>query len=96
LPRSLLEAAACGRPIVTTKTPGCGDFISRSGAGLVVPADDAVALAEALRTLAGDAALRQRLGAAARAHVEAHHTLRHASDAAAAAWRAVASAKAQR
>src|SRR5262249_51494740 len=34
LPRSLLEAAACGRPIVTTDVPGCRDFIGDSGAGL--------------------------------------------------------------
>lgn len=89
LPRSLLEAAACGRPIVTTDTPGCADFVRTGDIGLVTPANDAGALAQALQALSGDAALRRRLGAAARAQVEAHYTLGHAADAAAQAWRAV-------
>jgi glycosyltransferase involved in cell wall biosynthesis len=91
LPRGLLEAAACGRPIVTTQTPGCADFV-RDGIGIVVEPDDPAALAHALEQLAQDPPLRQRLGAAARAQVEARHTLKHAADAAAAAWSAACAA----
>lgn len=66
LPKSLLEAAACGRPIVATDVPGCRE-IARAGVNaLLVPPDDAPALADALDRLAQDPALRQRFGAASR------------------------------
>jgi glycosyltransferase involved in cell wall biosynthesis len=96
LPRSLLEAAACGRPIITTDTPGCADFVRRGEIGAVVDADNAAALAAALEKLAQDGELRLRLGAAARALVESHYTLAHAADAAASAWRSLGAAKARR
>jgi glycosyltransferase involved in cell wall biosynthesis len=67
VPMSLLEAAACGRPLVATDVPGCREIARHGETALVVPPDDPTALAAALRTLAGDAALRARLGAAARA-----------------------------
>jgi glycosyltransferase involved in cell wall biosynthesis len=70
LPKSLLEAAACGRPIVATDVQGCRE-IGREGLNaLLVPADDAPALAEAIRRLAHDAGLRARFGAAGRQLVE--------------------------
>jgi glycosyltransferase involved in cell wall biosynthesis len=71
LPKSLLEAAACGRPIVATDVPGCREIARRDVNALLVPADDAAALAEAIDRLATDAALRRRFGAAGRAMVEA-------------------------
>jgi len=85
LPRSLLEAAACGRPIVTTDAPGCRDFVTAE-MGLVVPRNDVHALAEALRLLAGDASLRAAMGAAGRAKVIAGYTEAHAADVASRAW----------
>jgi glycosyltransferase involved in cell wall biosynthesis len=87
LPRSLLEAAAGGRPIVTSDAPGCGDFVSSGEAGVVVARESVNALTQALRTLACDAAMRARMGAAARAQVVAGYTERHAADAASAAWK---------
>ena len=70
LPKSLLEAAACGRPIVATDVPGCRE-IARDGVNaLLVPPDDPASLADALARLAADAALRQRFGAAGRRLVE--------------------------
>ena len=71
LPKSLLEAAACGRPIVATDVPGCREIARADVNALLVPADDAAALAEAIDRLASDAALRHRFGAAGRAMVEA-------------------------
>jgi glycosyltransferase involved in cell wall biosynthesis len=70
LPKTLLEAAASGRPIVATDVPGTRD-IARDGINAVlVPAGDAVALAAALRQLAGDAERRRRFAEAGRRLVE--------------------------
>jgi glycosyltransferase involved in cell wall biosynthesis len=89
LPRLLLEAAACGRPIVTTDVPGCADFVLHRQTGLVVPANNAGLLADAIAELAAEEQLRQRMGEAGRARVLAGYTERHAADAAASAWRAL-------
>jgi len=70
LPKSLLEPAAMGRPLIATDVPGCRE-IARDGVNaLLVPPDDAGALAAALERLADDAELRRRFGAASRALVE--------------------------
>ncbi|WP_293865732.1 glycosyltransferase family 4 protein [uncultured Alsobacter sp.] len=61
LPKALLEAAACGRALVATDVPGCRDVARPGVSGLLVPADDAPALADALRTLMLDAAQRRAL-----------------------------------
>ncbi len=66
LPRSLLEAAACGRPMVATDVPGCREVV-RADTGLLVPVDDPAALAEAIAKLAQSPDLRRQYGAAARA-----------------------------
>ena len=65
LPKALIEAAASGRAVVTTDVPGCRDAVSSQSAFLV-PARDAVALADSLRTLIGDFGLRRRMGEAGR------------------------------
>jgi glycosyltransferase involved in cell wall biosynthesis len=70
LPVSLLEAAACARPIVATDVPGCREIARPDLNALLVPANDAAALADAIDRLAGDADLRRRFGAAGRALVE--------------------------
>jgi len=67
LPKALLEAAASGRPIVTTDVPGCREVVRDGIEGLLVPPRDPARLAHALRTLIADPALRSRMGAAARA-----------------------------
>lgn len=71
LPTSLSEAAACGRPIVTTDTPGCRDVVRDGETGYLVPPSDTTALSVALDRLVSDPELRQRMGAAARADAEA-------------------------
>jgi glycosyltransferase involved in cell wall biosynthesis len=70
LPNALLEAAAAGKPIVTTAAGGSVEAVIDGRTGLVVPVGDRVALAAALARLASDASLRGRFGAAARAHAE--------------------------
>ena len=70
LPKSLIEAAACGRPVVTTDVPGCRDAIEPGVSGVLVPPRDARALAAAVAALAEDEALRTRMGDAGRALAE--------------------------
>jgi glycosyltransferase involved in cell wall biosynthesis len=66
MPRALLEAAACARPLVVTDVPGCRHFVRDGVEGLIVPPEDADALADALERLARDPELRLRMGEAAR------------------------------
>jgi glycosyltransferase involved in cell wall biosynthesis len=70
LPKSLLEAAACGLPIVATDVPGCREAVRDGATGLLVPARSVAPLADALASLILDAELRTRMGAAGRAYVE--------------------------
>jgi glycosyltransferase involved in cell wall biosynthesis len=66
LPLSMIEAAACGRSLIATDVPGCREIVQHEVNGLLVPRDDAGALANAIDRLAGDAALRQRFARASR------------------------------
>ena len=66
LPKSLLEAAACGRAMVATDAPGCREIAIEGETALTVKVGDASALAAAMAKLAGDADLRKRFGANAR------------------------------
>lgn len=70
MPRSLLEAAARGRPLVTTDVPGCRSLVEDGANGLIVPARNPEALANAIATLANDPALRYRLGREARRRID--------------------------
>ncbi len=66
LPKSLLEAAAAGRPMVASDVPGCREIVRHDETGLLARVGNPEAFAAALTRLAGDAALRSRLGDAAR------------------------------
>lgn len=77
MPVSLLEAMACGVPVIATDVRGCREAIAGGEGGELVPVRDAAALAEALRKLAADPDERRRLGAAGLARVEDHYTTTH-------------------
>jgi glycosyltransferase involved in cell wall biosynthesis len=62
VPKALLEAAACSRPIVATDVPGCREVVRNGENGFLVPPRDAQALAGALGTLLGDRDLQERMG----------------------------------
>jgi len=70
-PNVVLEAMAAGLPVVATPVGAIPDMIRDGEEGLLVPARDAAALTHALGRLANDPGLRARLGARARARVEA-------------------------
>lgn len=72
LPMSLLEAAACGRPMVATDVPGCREVVKDGETGFLVPADNATALAQAIERLAISKELRARMGASARKFAVEH------------------------
>jgi glycosyltransferase involved in cell wall biosynthesis len=76
LPKALLEAAACGRPLIGTDVAGIRDLVIDGRTGLLVPPNDVEALAQAMVQLAGDVDLRARMGASARAHVAAGFSAR--------------------
>lgn len=66
MPKSLLEAAACGLPIVTTDAPGCRQIVQNGVNGLLVRPKDAPALAAALRHMFENPGERARMGVAGR------------------------------
>jgi len=70
MPLALLEAAACGKPIVTTDVPGCNHLVEDGVNGFLVPRNDWMKLADSIETLANSGNLRARFGAAAREIVE--------------------------
>ena len=63
LPKSLIEAASVGRPIVTTDVPGCREVVTHLVNGLLVRPRDSKELAAAIEKLASDPDLRRKMGA---------------------------------
>lgn len=70
LPKILIEAAACGRVVVTTDHPGCRDAIESGVTGILVPVRNAIALADAIEDLINDPLRCQVMGNAGRALAE--------------------------
>lgn len=66
LPKSLLEAAACGRAVITTDVPGCRDAIEPNVTGLLVKAKSITDLARTILKLLNDDLLRNQLGESGR------------------------------
>lgn len=64
LPKALLEAAACGRAVVTTDVPGCRDAIEPSVTGVLVPVRNSDVLAQAIEHLLTNHDIREAMGLA--------------------------------
>jgi glycosyltransferase involved in cell wall biosynthesis len=75
-PRSVLEAMATGRAIVTTDVPGCRETVVPGVTGLLVPVRDPAALAEAMASLAGDRTRLAAMGERGRAFAEEKYDVR--------------------
>ncbi|HET6601285.1 MAG TPA: glycosyltransferase family 4 protein [Gaiella sp.] len=72
IPNKVFQALACARPVITADTPAARELLSDGTDALLVPAGDAEALAVAVRRLAADDALAERVARAARETFEAH------------------------
>lgn len=81
LPKSLVEAAACGRAVITTDVPGCRYVIEPGNTGLLVPVRDALALADAIEYLVRNPEQRTRMGAAGRDFAEREFGIKGVVDA---------------
>ena len=77
LPKSLIEAAACGRAVVTTDVAGCRDAIIPNITGLLCPAKDPKKLATAIKKLILDPNRRQEMGRAGRKLAEVEFAIEH-------------------
>lgn len=77
LPKVLIEAAACGKAVITTDVPGCRDAVEPGITGLLVPARDAQALAQAISDLLNNLARCHELGKAGRLLAEQAFDIQH-------------------
>jgi glycosyltransferase involved in cell wall biosynthesis len=92
--RVTLEAMAAGRPLVASRVGGLTEAVVEGETGVLVPPDDAAALAAALRSVLVDPAGRSRMGRAARRRYQASYTIDHMATSWREAWeRAVAGAR---
>lgn len=76
LPKVLIEAAACGRPVVTTDHPGCRDAILVDETGLLIEIKSVDSLANAIECLLEDDELRSSMGVKGRALAEAEYDIK--------------------
>jgi glycosyltransferase involved in cell wall biosynthesis len=74
LPKSLIEAMACGRPIITTDVPGCREIVRQGENGLLVEPRNISALIEALKYLLQNSGIRKKMGAAGRMIAEQEYS----------------------
>jgi glycosyltransferase involved in cell wall biosynthesis len=81
VPRTLQEALAMGRPVITTDLPGCRDTVQAGRNGVLVPPRDAAALAEAMRAFIADPGMIARMGAEAARVAEERFDVRRVNDA---------------
>ena len=67
-PKILMEAAACGRPVVATNVPGCKDAVIKNITGILIPPKNYLALAEAIKNLCFDHNKLSTMSLSARKH----------------------------
>lgn len=75
LPKALIEAAACGRPIITTDAPGCREMIIDGLNGILVPVNDPEAIVSAIQRLLENKEERLKMGEASRSIAEERFAL---------------------
>ena len=75
LPKSLIEADAIGRPVVTCNSVGCKEAVIDGYNGFLIPTRDVDALVEKLDILFSDAVLRQKMGRNSRKYAEENFSI---------------------
>jgi glycosyltransferase involved in cell wall biosynthesis len=75
LPQAIMQAMACGVPVIATSIGAIGEAVLHNRTGMLVPPRDPDALVQALDRLIGDAGLRQAMSTAASAHAQEHFGL---------------------
>ena len=91
LPIALLEAMACARPVIASDIGGVSELVRDGEEGLLVPAGDAIALADAIGRLASNGTLRMRFAESGHRRVMSAFTIKHMADAVVAIYRQVTS-----
>ena len=76
-PKILMEAAACGRPVVTTDVPGCRDAIIKNITGILVPPRNYITLAKEIKNLCNNRKKLETFGNAARKHALENFDINH-------------------
>jgi glycosyltransferase involved in cell wall biosynthesis len=89
----LIEAMSCGKPVIASDIPGVRRVVDHGQVGFLVPPGDVGALAARIDQLAGDEALRERLGQAGRMKVEARYQWRSIAGQIDAEYRSVLAAR---
>ena len=77
VPKVLIEAASCGRPILSTDMPGCREIVQNGENGILVPPADGEAVADAIIHLLEDADLRKKMGHRGRELVQKEFSVDH-------------------
>jgi glycosyltransferase involved in cell wall biosynthesis len=80
IPNSLLEAMACGRPVISTDVGAIGEFLVNEENGLLIPAGDLDALCNAIERLMDDRSLYDRLAQAGRKTIEQNFNLANSAN----------------
>lgn len=80
IPVVLMEAGACGLPLISTDVSGIPELVRNGKTGILVPPGDSEALAEAIEFLAGNPVVGTQLGANARSLVEAEFSIESSAD----------------
>ena len=75
VPRILIEAASCGRAIITTDVPGCNDIVQQNINGLLIPPHNVDALVDSIKLLINNNRLRRSMGRRGRTRVKNHFNI---------------------
>jgi len=73
-PLKVFETLACGVPVIVSDFPGMADLVREGGCGIVIPPEDAKALAEAVRFLYRNPEIRKRMGMKGHDLISSHHS----------------------
>lgn len=80
IPKILIEASACGKPVITSNMHGCRDAIIANKTGLLTPIKNPKSLSKAILKLSRDKSLRKTMSINARKHAESTYSIKNVID----------------